>query len=147
MGRVYTILRMNTITVHTTVSATIAEVWTYWNAPEHIPGWAFASKNWEAISMTNDLFPGGTFVTRMQAKDESAGFDFAGTYTLVQEPNRLEYDLDDGRHVAITFTEVADGVEIVQTFDAESENPEEVQRSGWQSFLNNFKEYVEGAHS
>lgn len=82
----YTVAYMNTttpITVGTVVNAPIATVWDCWNAPEHIPGWAFASDDWEAPRAENDLRVGGTFVTRMQAKDGSAGFDFGGTYTAL----------------------------------------------------------------
>lgn len=32
---------------------------------------------------------------------------------------------------------------ITQTFDAEQENSFELQRSGWESILENFKKYVE----
>jgi hypothetical protein len=40
--------------------------------------------------------------------------------------------------------EETDGVEVRVTFDAESENPIEMQRAGWQSILDNFAKHVEG---
>ena len=132
------------ITVQTVVKEPIDKVWKSWSAPEHIVGWAFASDDWEARDPKNDLRPGGGFTTRMAAKDGSAGFDFAGVYTAVQEHERIAYDLDDGRHVEIEFTQSPDGVAIRQTFDPENEYPVEFQQSGWQAFLDNFKQYAEG---
>lgn len=133
----------NPITIETTVKAPITKVWEYWNSPEHIPHWAFADESWEASVNFNDLKEGGKFSTRMGAKDKSAEFDFAGTYTKVEEPTLIEYDLDDKRHVKIVFTESQEGVKILQTFDPEEENDREFQKSGWQAFLENFKKHVE----
>ena len=144
---------MNKVTVQTIVNAPIATLWEYWNKPEHITGWAFASDDWEAPSAENDLRTGGTFKTRMQAKDGSSGFDFSGTYTLVENQERIEYDMDEElslkgekgmkRHVEMKFESTPDGVRVTATFDPENENPEEMQRSGWQAILDNFKKYVE----
>jgi uncharacterized protein YndB with AHSA1/START domain len=134
---------MKTITVETTINAPIEKVWEYWNEPEHITGWAFASDDWEAPAAENDLRVGSKFKTTMAAKDKSASFDFTGVYTAVKEYQLIEYDLDDGRHVKVEFTEVPGGVKVVETFDPENENPDEMQRSGWQAILDNFKKYVE----
>ena len=133
------------ITVQVTVNAPVAKAWEYWNKPEHITGWAFASDDWEAPAAENDLRVGGTFKTVMSAKDKSEGFDFTGTYTQVSEHELIEYTLDDGRRVAVRF-ESADGgrTTISETFEPEDENPEELQRSGWHAILDNFKDYVEG---
>jgi len=133
----------NTITVETVVNAPIEKVWAYWNEPQHIPGWAFASDDWQATDPVNDLHPGGKFNTHMSAKDGSAAFDFSGVYSAVQPYELIEYDLDDGRHVKIVFASIPDGVAITQTFDAENEYPFEVQQQGWQAFLDNFKRYTE----
>lgn len=131
------------ISVETTINAPIAKVWEYWNTPEHIERWAFASDDWEARDAENDLREGGKFKTTMAAKDGSESFDFTGVYTTVKEHERIEYDMSDGRHVKVAFTESPEGVKIVETFDPENENPPEVQREGWQSILDNFKKYVE----
>lgn len=133
----------NPITIQTTVKAPLAKVWEYWNKPEHIPGWAFASDAWEAYGAENDLRTGGKFKTVMAAKDKSSSFDFGGTYTAVTEHELIEYDMGDGRHVKVTFAETPEGVLIVETFDPEQENTEELQRSGWQAILDNFKKYAE----
>lgn len=135
---------MSKITVQGVVNAPIEKVWEFWTRPEHITKWTFTSDDWEAPSAENDLRTGGRFKTVMAAKDKSAGFDFTGAYTAVKERELIEYDIDDGRHVKIVFENVPEGVKIVQTFDAETENTEEVQRSGWQSILDNFKKYTEG---
>lgn len=136
-------MESNTITIRTTVNAPISKVWEYWNGAEHIPNWSFASEDWGAEPKVNNLHVGGDFLTRMFAKDQSFEFDFGGVYDAISENALLEYTLGDGRHVKTTFTETPNGVEIVQTFDAETENPIEMQRAGWQAFLDNLKKYVE----
>lgn len=135
---------MNQITIQTTINAPIEKVWEYWNSPEHIPGWAFASDDWEAPYAENDLKVGGKFKTTMAAKDKSASFDFTGTYTQVDENQRIEYTIDDGRKVSVRFESLGNNeTKVTETFDPENENSEEMQRDGWQSILNNFKKYVE----
>jgi uncharacterized protein YndB with AHSA1/START domain len=134
---------MNKITISATINAPMSKVWEYWNKPEHITQWAFASDDWEAPAAENDLQVGGKFVTKMAAKDKSAGFDFGGTYTAVEEYKQIAYTMGDGREVSTTFEELPDGIRITTTFDSESENSEEKQRSGWQAILNNFKKHVE----
>lgn len=131
------------ITVQTTVKAPLERVWQCWTEPEHINGWAFASDDWQADAELNDLKAGGKFKTAMSAKDGSGGFDFTGTYTQVTEHELIEYDIDDGRHVRIIFEDTPQGILITQTFDPESVNPIDHQRSGWQGFLDNFKRHVE----
>lgn len=133
----------NPITIQTLIKAPIETVWDAWNKPEHIINWAFASNDWEAPTAENDLRTGGSFKTRMQAKDGSEGFDFEGVYTNVEDKRLIEYDMSDGRHVKITFEETPEGVKVTEAFDPENENPEEMQKSGWQSILDNFKKYAE----
>jgi uncharacterized protein YndB with AHSA1/START domain len=131
------------ISIEAIVNAPIDKIWQYWNTPEHITKWAFASDTWEAPHAENDLRTGGRFLTRMQAKDGSGGFDFEGTYTHVAPNEVIEYEMDDGRKVTTVFSETTDGVKVNTTFDLEHENTEEKQREGWQAILNNFKKYVE----
>jgi uncharacterized protein YndB with AHSA1/START domain len=106
-------------------------------------GWAFASDDWEAPAAENDLRVGGKFKTVMAAKDKSNGFDFTGTYTVVKENELIEYDMDDGRHVKVEFEDAPGGVKVIETFDPDNQYPLEMQRSGWQAILDNFKKYVE----
>ncbi len=131
------------ITVQVHVNASLSTVWQCWSEPEHIPGWAFASDDWHAPEAENDLRVGGQFRTTMAAKDGSARFDFAGTYTEVKEHELIAYEMDDGRNVRVTFEDTPEGVTITETFDPEHENPAETQRAGWQAILDNFKKYVE----
>jgi uncharacterized protein YndB with AHSA1/START domain len=139
------------ITVQTTVKAPIEKVWACWNEPQHIGGWAFAQDDWEASSGGNDLRVGGRFSTRMQAKDGSAGFDFGGTYSAVQEHRLIEYTLgevagtDAGRQVRIEFEQTPAGVVVTETFEPENVYPAEMQRAGWQAILDNFRKYTEAA--
>ena len=132
------------ITVQVLVNAPVAKVWEMWNVPEHITKWAFASADWHAPEAENDIREGGKFRTRMAAKDGSSEFDFSGTYTIVLPHERIEYVMDDGREVSVTFEDQGGATKITETFDPESENTEEMQRSGWQAILDNFKKYVEG---
>lgn len=132
-----------TITVETIVKAPLSKVWEYWNNASHITHWAFASDDWEAPRATNDLQVGGQLVVTMAAKDKSESFDLTGTYSAIEEYKLIEWDMSDGRHVKVEFTETPEGVQIKETFDAETENTEELQRSGWQAILDNFKKHTE----
>lgn len=131
------------ITVQNTVNASINKVWDFWTLPEHITKWSFASPDWHTPYAENDLQEGGKFKSTMAAKDGSMSFDFEGEYTLVQPNENIEYIMADGRKVEITFKETENGVEIIESFDPETQNPEEMQRGGWQAILDNFKNYVE----
>ncbi|TDO97738.1 SRPBCC family protein [Flavobacterium sp. 245] len=131
------------ITVQTTIKSTIEKVWEFWNKPEHITKWAFASPEWHAPLAENDLREGGKFSTTMAAKDGSMSFDFWGEYTLVKENEAINYTMGDGRKAEIIFKEIPEGIEIIESFEPETQNPEEMQRGGWQAILDNFKNYVE----
>lgn len=131
------------ITVQTIVNAPIEKVWDCWTNPEHITGWCFASDDWHCPKASNDLRVAGTFSTTMSAKDGSFGFDFEGIYTQV-EPNKLiAYVLADKRKVEIVFEKMGTATQIIEKFDPENENPKEMQQTGWQAILENFKKYVE----
>lgn len=134
---------MNTITIQTLVSATIKHVWDCWTNEKHIIHWNFASDEWCCPSAKNELRENGKFNYRMAAKDESFGFDFEGTYLKIIPTESIEYELDDQRKVKISFIEKENQVEIIEVFEAENENPIEMQQQGWQLILNNFKKYAE----
>jgi len=131
------------ITITATILAPAEKVWERWTVPEHIIKWNNASDDWHTTHAENDLRIGGKFLSRMEAKDGSLGFDFIGIYDLVKENKLLEYTLGDGRKVIIVFTGIGNTTNIVETFEAESENSIEMQRSGWQAILENFKKYAE----
>lgn len=131
------------ITVQTTVKAPVSKVWRFWNEPEHIQNWCAASDDWHAPHAENDLQEGKRFTTTMAAKDGSMSFDFGGVYTTVDPHKEIAYTMDDGRKVKITFTGKGDDTEVVEIFEAETTNSEEMQRDGWQAILNNFKSYTE----
>jgi len=130
------------IVVTTDIPSDIKTVWSCWTEPHHISGWCFASDDWHVPNATNDLRPGGTFVTRMEAKDGSVGFDFSGIYDFVDHHRYIEYSMSDGRKVFIRFLVKEDFVRVIETFDGESENSREMQQAGWQSILEQFKKYV-----
>ncbi|MFI5171396.1 MAG: SRPBCC family protein [Chitinophagales bacterium] len=131
------------ITVEATVHASVEKVWDYWNKPEHITQWCHASDDWYAPRAENDLRTGGKFLTTMSAKDGSVSFDFDGIYTNVEQHKLIEYSITDARKVKIEFSHEGTTTKVVETFEAESIHPHEIQRSGWQAILDNFKNYVE----
>ena len=129
------------ITVETTVFAPIEHVWRAYTTPEDIKKWNAASDDWHTASASVDLRPGGTFSSRMEAKDGTMGFDFAGTYTKVEQNKLIEYSFGD-RKAQVEFALVQEGVEVRVTFDIEPTHSIEQQRSGWQAILNNFAKHV-----
>lgn len=132
-----------TITVAATVNAPIEKVWQFWTSPQHITQWNNASNDWHTPSATNDLRQNGTFNYRMEAKDNSFGFDFEGRYTDVKTNELIEYIITDGRKVQIVFESLDNETHITETFEAEEVHPVELQQDGWQAILNNFKRYTE----
>ena len=104
--------------------------------------WNAASDDWHTTAASVDLRVGGEFSSRMEAKDGSMGFDFAGIYTKIIEYELIEYSFGD-RMATVEFSEDTDGATVTVTFDAETSHTEERQREGWQAILNNFKRHVE----
>lgn len=131
------------ITVQSTIQADTQKVWDFYTQPEHIIGWNFASDDWHCPRATNDLRVGGKFSARMEAKDGSYGFDFNTQYDEVEVHEKIAYTMEDGRKAAITFSGENGATLVTVTFDAENQNDLEMQRSGWQAILDNFKKYVE----
>jgi uncharacterized protein YndB with AHSA1/START domain len=130
------------VTIETHVKAPIAKVWSAWTTPSDIKQWNTASDDWHTTKAAVDLRVGGEFSSRMEAKDGSFGFDFAGTYSKIVPHELLEFSFGD-RSATVEFINTANGVNVRETFDVETQNPIEQQRSGWQSILNNFAKYVE----
>jgi uncharacterized protein YndB with AHSA1/START domain len=136
-------VKEKTITVETTIETPINKTWSYWIEPKHITQWYFASDDWYAPHAENDLKVNGKFRIRMAARDGSAAFDFEGIYTKILRHKAIEYSIVDGRKVRITFLNLGTGTKVTESFEAENENSLEMQKSGWQSILNNFKKYCE----
>ncbi len=133
---------MNKITVSTKINAPVERVWEFWTNPEHIVHWNCATDEWHCPAATNELKSEGTFSWRMEAKDGSMGFDFAGVYRGIEPFKKIEKQLEDGRAVTILFSEQDGASEVTEIFEPD-ENEVELQRQGWQAILNNFKKYVE----
>ncbi len=131
------------IQVSTTIAAPLAEVWRAYTTPDDIMQWNAASDDWHTTQASVDLRVGGAFLSRMEARDGSFGFDFAGTYTQVEPERLIEYRFGD-RCATVTFSQVDEGVEVAVEFDAEEAHTPEQQREGWQAILDNFKRHVEG---
>jgi uncharacterized protein YndB with AHSA1/START domain len=133
------------ITIKASVEAALEKVWDMWTSPEHIICWNNASDDWFTPKAENDLREGGRFLFRMEARDGSMGFDFSGTYTAVKHHALIGYNIDDGRAVQITFYQADNATIVTETFEAEGGNPAELQKAGWQSILDNFKNHVENS--
>lgn len=131
------------ISIETTVSASVKKVWDYWTQPEHITKWNYASDDWHCPEAENDLRVGGKLKSRMEAKDGSFGFDFEATYDEIIDQKKISYTMTDGRQATTDFDTMYGNTRIITVFDAENENPVDMQRAGWQSILDNFKKYAE----
>ncbi|MBC76094.1 MAG: ATPase [Halobacteriovoraceae bacterium] len=131
------------VSIETIIDSTLEKVWSAWTTPAYITAWNFASEEWCCPKTEIDLEPGKNFNYRMEAKDGSMGFDFSGTFTEIKPNEFIEYALEDGRRVSISFEQTDNGVRVVESFDAEDENSAEQQKQGWQCILNNFKAHVE----
>src|SRR5215467_14615101 len=130
------------ITVETNVAAPIEQVWRAYTTPEDIKQWNAASDDWHTTAASVDLREGGAFSSRMEAKDGSVGFDFAGTYTKIVKYKLIEYSCGD-RMAQVEFTPGAKGVIVRVTFDSEPTHSIEQQQAGWQAILNNFARHVQ----
>lgn len=130
------------IDVEVTVAAPVDKVWDAYTTPDDIKQWNAASDDWHTTAATVDLRVGGAFSSRMEAKDGSMGFDFAGTYTKVILHKLIEYSFGN-RTAQVSFTPVDKGVLVHVSFDSESTHSLEQQKEGWQAILDNFSSYVE----
>jgi uncharacterized protein YndB with AHSA1/START domain len=131
------------ITITTVVHRPVAHVWTTWTEPAHITQWNAANDDWHCPNAENDLRRGGSFSSTMAAKDGSFSFDFAGVYDDVQLHKRIAYTMADDRTCEVRFEEVTGGTQVTESFDAETQNPVDMQRAGWQAILDRFKAYAE----
>jgi uncharacterized protein YndB with AHSA1/START domain len=131
------------ITVKNILNAPIEKVWEYWTKEEHVKNWNFGASDWHCPNATNNLQVGGEFHYTMAAKDNSFSFDFWGTYQKIEPEKLLEITLGDGRQMKVEFEYTLDGTVVTEQFEPETQNPEEMQKAGWQMILDNFKSYVE----
>jgi len=131
------------ITVSAHINRPTIDVWVSFTNENHITKWNFAAPEWHCPTAKNDVRKDGTFSYRMEAKDGSFGFDLNGTFTQVSKPTSLHYTLEDGRKVEVDFEAKEDGTLVTQHFEPENQNPEELQKTGWQAILNSFKKHTE----
>jgi uncharacterized protein YndB with AHSA1/START domain len=131
------------ITIEAIIKKPIDRVWEKWTLPQHIVGWNNASEDWYTPAAENDLRVGGSFNYKMAARDSSFCFDFGGIYDEVIYCKKIAYTIGDGRKVVVEFNELVGCVKAVETFEAEEANSLEMQRTGWQAILDNFKRYAE----
>lgn len=131
------------ITISAHINKPVDHVWKIWTDPAHIMQWNAAGDDWHCPKATNDLRTGGKFSSTMAARDGSFSFDFEGVYDDVQLHKRIAYTMADGRTCEITFEEKDGGTMVTESFDAETQNPVEMQRAGWQAILDRFKAHAE----
>lgn len=134
---------MTKISVQTVVASNPQKAWDYYTQPEHITKWNFASDDWHCPSASNDLRVGGKYNARMEAKDGSWGFDFEAIYSNIDNGKRFTYVMGDGRAADVAFEGQGNNTAVTVTFDAEDQNPAEMQKAGWQAILDNYKKYTE----
>lgn len=135
-------MQTDKIIIKATVNASIQKVWDCYTQANHIIHWNFAHPSWHCPKASNDLTVGGCYFARMEAKDGSFGFDFEAVYTEIKPFKSFTYEFG-GRLATVDFTEINSQTEVTVTFDPEHENPIDLQKSGWQSILDNFKNYTE----
>lgn len=133
---------MSKIQIQALVGAPVQKVWECWTQPRHITKWNFASPDWQCPRAENDLRVGGKYLARMEAKDGSFGFDFEAVYDEVVDQKRITYTMSDGRKSTTEFKSVGAQTQVTTVFDAETENPVEMQKAGWQAILDSFAGYV-----
>jgi len=131
------------IIIHTEVHAPVEKVWEFWTQPEHVVNWNHASPDWHCPKASNDLKVSGKFSYTMAAKDGSMSFDFEGTYDVIDLHKQIVYSIIDGREVEVQFVSKNGSTLVTEAFEPENMNSEELQRTGWQAILDNFKNYVE----
>jgi len=131
------------ITVETTIKSRLNVVWDCWTKAEHIVNWNFASDDWHCPKAENNPFPGGIFNYHMASKDGQMSFDFKGKHDEVVPMQKIVSYLDDDRKMIVEFKMDISSIRVTETFEAETDNPIEMQAQGWQSVLWNFKDYVE----
>lgn len=131
------------IEIHVEIAVSVKEGWNYLTEAHHIQNWYFAIPEWHCPRAENDVTMDGRFSYRMEAKDGSFGFDFAGVYTEVEPLKGFSYRLEDDRMVIVSLEEVGTGIRLTEIFEPEDQNPIDLQREGWLSILKNFKAYAE----
>lgn len=135
---------MEPITLEITILKPISKVWEYFTQPEHITQWNFASDEWTCPTAENNLEIGGNFNYRMEAKDQSFGFDYTGIYDEILPLEKIKYHLDDCRKVEVIFEKIDENTtKVTETFDPDPEQPPQMQRDGWYAILDNFHKHVE----
>ena len=135
---------MEKVIVQTNINADIQKVWSYYTEPQHITQWNHAFEDWCCPKVQNDVWVGGKFIARMEAKDGSEGLFFAGTYTDVEYGESMSYIIGDDRRFMVVFKNNSDNnIDVIVTFDCDREIPSEVQKKDWQNIMDNFKKYVE----
>jgi len=140
-------IKKTIITVRVKIDAPVEKVWDLWTNPKHVVHWNNASDDWYTPKAENDLRVGGVFFSRMEARDGSQGFDFSGKYNKVERNKQIGYSMDDGRRVRVSFDSENNSTTLTETFEAENVYSLEMQKTGWQAILDNFKKYVETSGS
>jgi uncharacterized protein YndB with AHSA1/START domain len=132
------------ITVSSILNVPVAQAWASYTEPQHIVHWNFAADTWHCPNASNELREGGMFDYRMEAKDGSFGFNLIGTHQKVVPLEQIDTLLGDGRSLQTVFEALSNTqTKVTQHFEAETQNPAEMQQAGWQAILENYKKHTE----
>lgn len=131
------------ITFEQTISASPERVYDAFITPDDLLQWHRASDDWTTPHAETDPQVGGRFNIGFGDPAGEHSFDFTGTYTELDRPNRIAYTIDDGRVVEIDFRDAGDGTtHVTWSFEPENEFPADMQRDGWSAQLANLEKYL-----
>jgi len=103
--------------------------------PEHLVHWHHAGDGWTTPFAEADLRPGGALRIGYASPDGKESFVLEGAYREVVAPQRLVYEMTDGRSVITTLEDSGGKTKVTIELTLETENPEEMQRQGWSEHL------------
>ncbi len=135
---------MEDIVIERVIDAPRERVWKALIDPEDLKHWSHADEGWTTPFAETDPRVGGTLRIGFGSPDGKNDFVLEGTYTVVEEPDRLVYKMGDDRIVTNTLVEEGGKTKITISFTPEEENTREKQQEGWSLILKHLVEYLEG---
>ena len=135
---------MEPITIEITILKPLEKVWEYFYNPKHIDKWNYPTPNWHCPKADIDFREGGSFDYRLEYKDKTFGYDFAGVITEISDRKYVKSTLKDGRKIEVHFNKIDENTtEVVEIFEPEQQYSREMQRTGFYAILDRFHKYVE----
>lgn len=131
-----------TITISRTFDAPLELVFEALVTPEHMKRWHHAGEGWTTPWAEADPRPGGKLRVAYGSPDGKEDFVLEATYTEVERPRRIVYELADGRRVIMTLEENAGRTTVEIELALETEYHEDLQRQGWGEHLDNLGKHL-----